>query len=73
MPYLESRAHLCSSFNLPVGGILVIPVRGLETPNGTYLLNYLPGHGFEIDADAVARVHERWQRDGPYNTIESVR
>ncbi len=32
-----------------------------------------PGHGFEIDADAVARAHERWQRDGAYNTIESVR
>ena len=32
-----------------------------------------PGHGFEIDPDAVARAHERWRRDGPYNTIESVR
>jgi len=45
----------------------------VETPNGKYALNELPGHGFEIDADAVARAHERWQRDGPYNTIESVR
>jgi L-alanine-DL-glutamate epimerase-like enolase superfamily enzyme len=32
-----------------------------------------PGHGFELDHDAVARAHERWQRDGAYNTIESVR
>ena len=30
-----------------------------------------PGHGFELDHDAVARAHERWQRDGAYNTIES--
>ena len=45
----------------------------VETPDGTYVLNDLPGHGFEIDADAVARAHERWQRDGPYNTIESVK
>jgi hypothetical protein len=31
-----------------------------------------PGHGFDIDEDAVARAHEHWQRDGAYNTIESV-
>jgi L-alanine-DL-glutamate epimerase-like enolase superfamily enzyme len=31
-----------------------------------------PGHGFEIDLEAVARAHERWRRDGAYNTIESV-
>src|SRR6185312_9781779 len=29
-----------------------------------------PGHGFEIDHDAVAAAHERWQRDGPYSTLE---
>jgi L-alanine-DL-glutamate epimerase-like enolase superfamily enzyme len=45
----------------------------VETRNGTYVLNDLPGHGFVIDADAVARAHERWERDGPYNTIESVK
>jgi L-alanine-DL-glutamate epimerase-like enolase superfamily enzyme len=45
----------------------------VETRNGAYVLNDLPGHGFEIDADAVARAHERWERDGPYNTIESVK
>ena len=29
----------------------------------------------ELDAGglAVARAHDRWQREGPYNTIESVR
>ena len=44
----------------------------VDTPDGTYVLNDAPGHGFEIDGDAVARAYERWQRDGPYNTIESV-
>jgi glucarate dehydratase len=39
---------------------------------GKYRLNDAPGHGFELDHDAVARAHERWQRDGAYNTIESV-
>ena len=39
---------------------------------GRYRLNDAPGHGFELDEDAVARAHERWQRDGAYNTIESV-
>jgi L-alanine-DL-glutamate epimerase-like enolase superfamily enzyme len=45
----------------------------VETPDGRYVVNDLPGHGFEIDASAVARAHERWKRDGPYNTIESVK
>ena len=40
---------------------------------GRYRLNDAPGHGFELDDDAVARAHERWQRDGAYNTIESVK
>ncbi len=40
---------------------------------GAYRLNDLPGHGFELDHDAVGRAHERWQRDGAYSTIESVR
>jgi L-alanine-DL-glutamate epimerase-like enolase superfamily enzyme len=44
----------------------------LECPGGGYVLNDLPGHGFEIDEDAVARAHERWERDGSYNTIKSV-
>jgi L-alanine-DL-glutamate epimerase-like enolase superfamily enzyme len=45
----------------------------IDTPGGKYVLNDAPGHGFEIDEDAVARAQERWQRDGAYNTIESVR
>jgi L-alanine-DL-glutamate epimerase-like enolase superfamily enzyme len=44
----------------------------VDTPGGRYVLNDLPGHGFEIDDEAVARAHERWERDGAYNTIESV-
>jgi L-alanine-DL-glutamate epimerase-like enolase superfamily enzyme len=31
-----------------------------------------PGHGFEIDLDAVGVAHERWQRDGPYSTREAT-
>ena len=31
------------------------------------------GHGFELDADAVAHAHERWQRDGAYATVEQRR
>jgi glucarate dehydratase len=45
----------------------------VETPGGRYALNDAPGHGFDIDEDAVTRAHERWQRDGAYNTIESVK
>jgi muconate cycloisomerase len=45
----------------------------VDVPAGRYTLNDAPGHGFELDEDAVARAHERWQRDGAYNTIESVR
>ena len=45
----------------------------VEMAGGKYVLNDAPGHGFEIDEDAVARAHDRWQRDGPYNTIEAVR
>lgn len=45
----------------------------VDVPGGRYRLNNEPGHGFEIDLDAVGRAHERWQRDGAYNTIESVK
>jgi L-alanine-DL-glutamate epimerase-like enolase superfamily enzyme len=38
---------------------------------GRYRPSDAPGHGFELDHDAVALAHERWQRDGAYNTIES--
>ena len=39
---------------------------------GRYRPDDAPGHGFELDEDAVGVAHERWQRDGAYNTIESV-
>jgi muconate cycloisomerase len=31
------------------------------------------GHGFELDHDAVGTAHERWQRDGAYNTVEVLK
>ena len=40
---------------------------------GRYRPGDAPGHGFELDEDAVGVAHERWQRDGAYNTVESVR
>lgn len=40
---------------------------------GRFRLNDLPGNGFELDHDAVAQANERWQRDGAYLTVESVR
>lgn len=45
----------------------------VSTPGGRYRLNDLPGHGFEIDLDAVGLAHERWERDGAYTTIEAGR
>jgi L-alanine-DL-glutamate epimerase-like enolase superfamily enzyme len=47
------------------------PTHVLE--GGRFRLNDLPGHGFELDDDAVARAHDRWRRSGAYNTVESVR
>jgi muconate cycloisomerase len=48
---------------------------GVDTsvPAGKFRLPDGPGHGFEIDRDAVGRAHERFLRDGAYVTIESVR
>jgi L-alanine-DL-glutamate epimerase-like enolase superfamily enzyme len=43
-----------------------------DLAGGRFRLGDAPGHGFELDADVVARAHERWQRDGAYNTVESV-
>lgn len=37
----------------------VMPAGRARVPDG-------PGHGFEIDLDAVASAHERWRTDGPY-------
>ena len=39
---------------------------------GRYRPGDAPGHGFELDHDAVGVAHERWRRDGAYATIESV-
>ena len=39
---------------------------------GRYRPGDAPGHGFEIDEDAVGVAHERWQRDGAYATVESI-
>ena len=41
-----------------------------RSPGGRYRPDDAPGHGFELDHDAVGVAHERWQRDGAYNTIE---
>lgn len=45
----------------------------VELRAGRCRLPDAPGHGFEIDADAVGRAHERFLRDGAYATVEPVR
>jgi L-alanine-DL-glutamate epimerase-like enolase superfamily enzyme len=45
----------------------------VSTPAGRFRLPDAPGHGFELDEDAVARAHERFLRDGAYGTIETLR
>jgi L-alanine-DL-glutamate epimerase-like enolase superfamily enzyme len=45
----------------------------VATPGGRFRLPNAPGHGFAIDDAAVGRAHERFLRDGPYGTVESVR
>jgi glucarate dehydratase len=45
----------------------------VATPRGRFRLPDGPGHGFELDEDAVARAHERFLRDGAYGTVETVR
>jgi glucarate dehydratase len=45
----------------------------VSTPGGKFRLPDGPGHGFEIDEQAVARAHERFLRDGAYDTIEPAR
>jgi L-alanine-DL-glutamate epimerase-like enolase superfamily enzyme len=49
--------------------------RGVDvgTPGGKFRLPDGPGHGFELDEEAVARAAERYERDGAYTTIESLR
>ena len=45
----------------------------VELERGRFRVPDGPGHGFVLDEDAVALAHERWQRDGAYNTIESLK
>jgi L-alanine-DL-glutamate epimerase-like enolase superfamily enzyme len=45
----------------------------VEIERGRFRVPDAPGHGFDIDPEAIARAHERWQRDGAYVTVESVR
>jgi L-alanine-DL-glutamate epimerase-like enolase superfamily enzyme len=44
----------------------------VATPAGKFRLPDGPGHGFEIEPDAVARAAERFERDGAYLTIEGA-
>ena len=44
-----------------------------ELAGGRFRPGDTPGHGFELDHDAVGTAHERWRRDGAYNTIEFAR
>ena len=39
-------------------------------PGGRFAVPDAPGHGFEVDPDAVGRASERFERDGSYDTIE---
>ncbi len=49
-----------------------LTTRRVELAGGKHRLDDAPGHGFELDLDAVGVAHERWRRDGAYGTIESV-
>jgi L-rhamnonate dehydratase len=42
----------------------------VAVPAGRYRVPDTPGHGFEIDEEAVGRAHERFLRDGPYVNLE---
>jgi L-alanine-DL-glutamate epimerase-like enolase superfamily enzyme len=43
----------------------------VSLPRGKFRLPDGPGHGFELDGDAVARAAERFERDGAYVTVET--
>lgn len=58
--------HQLLGERLTRGSAPAIDAGRLRVPDG-------PGHGFELDDDAVARAHARWQRDGAYVTVESAR
>jgi L-alanine-DL-glutamate epimerase-like enolase superfamily enzyme len=42
----------------------------LATRGGRVSLPDGPGHGFDVDLDAVGRAHGRWQSRGPYPTVD---
>jgi muconate cycloisomerase len=58
--------HQLLAERLTTGEPVAIRVGRVPVPDG-------PGHGFTIDEEAVGRAHERFLRDGPYVTVESVR
>jgi muconate cycloisomerase len=41
----------------------------VELAGGRFRVPNGPGHGFELDLDAVGEAHERWRRDGAYSTL----
>jgi L-alanine-DL-glutamate epimerase-like enolase superfamily enzyme len=43
----------------------------VSLPRGKFRLPDGPGHGFELDGNAVARAAERFERDGAYLTVET--
>ncbi len=45
----------------------------LEFAGGRFTVPDGPGHGFEVDLDAVERAHDRRQGQGSYDTLELVR
>jgi L-alanine-DL-glutamate epimerase-like enolase superfamily enzyme len=56
--------HQLLAERLTTGVDVSLPGGKLRLPDG-------PGHGFELDADAVARAAERFERDGAYVTVET--
>ncbi|HZO97596.1 MAG TPA: mandelate racemase/muconate lactonizing enzyme family protein [Gaiellaceae bacterium] len=78
--FLANAQVACTIPNLTLGNqvmhqLLAEPLTREGHPElrgGRFRPGDAPGHGFELDHEAVARAHERWRRDGPYNTIESL-
>jgi glucarate dehydratase len=42
----------------------------IDLSNGHVRVPDGPGHGFELDLDAVARAHERYREQGAYRSVE---
>lgn len=55
--------HQLLAERLTTGVDVAVPAGRYRVPDG-------PGHGFEIDRDAVALAHERFLRDGAYANLE---